>query len=126
MAIAAYSQVLWELTPGYAIPGPQLSSPVPPNFVWVVREISASAAAPNHPAVGIGAIVISAGGMPLWGTPLNSTVDHVIYTATDVRFVLEEGTQLSINTDNANWTLRVSGYQLSTAPGSFSSAATKS
>lgn len=118
MAISAYSQVLWELLPGYSIPGPQLSSPVPTGFVWVVREITAINTPPSHPAVGVLRIELSAGVMPIWATPFNATVAGELYSGTDVRFVLEEGTQLGIDTPNPNWTIRVSGYQLTTAPGS--------
>lgn len=119
MPIAAYSQVLWELLAGYPIPGPQLSSPVPPSTVWVVREVTAYRSPAPKPGIGVRRIVLEAGVMPIWATPLNGSVAGEVYPATDVRFVLEEGTQLQINTDDPNWVLRVSGYQLSTAPGSF-------
>lgn len=117
MPINAYSQVLWELPPGYSIPGPQLSDPVPIGFVWVVRQVSARYFSNVGSGHGILSITLEAGSLPIWATPYNGTVDGELYEAQDVRFVMEEQTQLSINTDQPDWSLRVSGYQLTLAPG---------
>lgn len=125
MPIAAYSQLLWSLTAGYPIPGPQISPPVPDGNVWVVREVTAIRTPAPKPGIGVLRLQLNADTTPIWATPLNDTHAGKIYAARDVRFVLEPGSKMSVNLPDPNWVLRVSGYQLSTAPGSLARAASQ-
>lgn len=111
--IPAYSIILWDLAPGYPIPGPQSSAPVPAGFVWVVRTVKAYNQVASGAGKGIPQIVLSAGGFPIWMTPFNGTATAQIYEFGDTRVVMDAGDKLSINTDNPDWVIRASGFQLS-------------
>lgn len=110
--IPAYSIRLWQLEPGYAIPGPQVSGAVPFGMVWVVRDISAYNAGTGTGPHGIPSITLEAAAFPIWSTPHNGTSSSTVYELFDRRVVLNAGEGLAINTDDPNWFLLVSGFQL--------------
>lgn len=110
--IPAYSIVLWDLLPGYPIPGPQNSPPVPAGMVWVVREAAAVNVAGGGQNLGIASIILEVNSQPIWRTPFNGTATWRVYDLRDSRYVMAAGDALGINTDDPNWSLRVSGYQL--------------
>lgn len=111
MASPVYSVVLWELPPGWPTGTQPQSPPVPTGFVWVVREITAY----NGSGIRfgqVGPVQLLAGALIIWTPQDLNPISGVPYTASDVRYVLEEGDVLQLVTNDTSWQLRVSGYQL--------------
>lgn len=104
--------MLWELQPGYTIPGPQTSANVPAGKVWVVREALAANIATGGNGLGLPSLLLQAGAFPIWQTPVNRTATGIVYELRDARVVLEAADFLAVNLSNPNWFLRVSGYSL--------------
>lgn len=111
MPIAAYSTVLWELSPGYGPPGPILSNPVPAGFVWVVRWVSAINEFSSQ-SLGVQQMMFQVDGYTTWATPRNGSRCQIPYESGDVRWVAEPGSFLSITSNSNGWRVRVSGYQI--------------
>lgn len=114
MPFPAYSVVLWDLDPGYSlVGGDTVVGPGPPGgYVWVIRQV---AAFDTGTPVGGGTqrcMLLVDGANVVWGTPLNGTIFQTPYEARDVRYVMEEGSGMSLITTATTWSLRVSGYQL--------------
>lgn len=85
---------------------------MPTGFVWVVRDVSVTSRPPGGEGQGVPSLIMSAGGRPVWRTPLNGTYSWVIYEARDVRWVLAAGELLSAIVPGVQWSIRVTGYQL--------------
>lgn len=110
--IPAYSVLLWDLLPGYPIPGPQVSPSVPAGMVWVVREVTATNIAGSNLGYGIVRLVLNVGATPIFATPTNGTVIGRDYQLRNARHVMNVGETMHTNLTDQNWTLRVSGFQL--------------
>jgi len=110
--IPAYSIVLWDLVPGYPIPGPQKSPPVPSGMVWVVRTGKLFNTATVGVGHGIPRVILYGGGSEIFTTPMNGTAIGELYTFGDTRVVLRDGEDLAVNVDDASWSIRISGFQL--------------
>jgi hypothetical protein len=114
VAAPVYSQLLWDLPAGWASPPFPTSNVVPIGFVWVVREIAAYFGAGD---LGGGApfAQLLATAQPIWSSPVFAAVSGVVYRESDVRHVMNAGDFMEFSSSSASWSLRVSGYQLSSS-----------
>lgn len=109
--VPAFSQVLWELAPGWSPPGPVLSPPVPTGFVWVVRSLSALHSG-SSAGTAIAQLYFLVDGFAAWSTPSCRSSPGIVYSAEDVRWVVPATSFLSVESNDGLWRVRVSGYQL--------------
>ena len=111
MALPVYSQRLWSLPSGWSQVSQPQSLPVPSGFVWVIREISATFGSGD---IGAGAplATLLVASLIVWTTPVVGGLAYQVYTASDVRFVMNAGEFMVFSAPSNAWQLSVSGYQL--------------
>jgi hypothetical protein len=111
LPIPAYSQLLWDLPPGWAEPPFPTSNVVPVGYVWVVREIAAFYGGGDLGG-GAPSAQLLATARQIWSSPVFAAVSGVVYRESDVRHVMNAGDFMEFSSSSASWGIRVSGYQL--------------